>query len=143
MLDMETCVPLGFRDLQGEIHRSRVFPPATKRRLIGIFTKLVDLLMLLTDVLPIAFPFEAKMEAMSGFRDNEESKILHCCKQVVIWYQAVHVEYPVFHATSEAYDQPDDLDPAKCAILTQILCTSTIGEYSLPSVLPPTVFHPY
>ncbi|KAL2202114.1 hypothetical protein CC79DRAFT_1373744 [Sarocladium strictum] len=59
----------------------------------------------------------SKLEAVSGFRDNEESKILHCLKHLAIWYQAVHVEYPVFHATGEAYEQPDDLDPAKCAVL--------------------------
>lgn len=116
LLDTDTSVPLGFRDLQGEIYRSKVFVPATKRRLIGIFTKLMDLLMLLTDVLPIAFPFEARPNTDSGLRENEQSKILHCLKKLANWYEAANTEFPVFHG-SQAREYASVDDPAKCTIL--------------------------
>ncbi|KAI1060147.1 hypothetical protein LB506_011279, partial [Fusarium annulatum] len=117
ILDTETCVPLGFRDLQGEVYRSKIFPPETKRRLIGIFTKLMDLLMLLTDVLPIAFPFEARLEAGSCFRDNEESKILNCRKQLANWYETVNIEFPAFRGSTQAHEQANVMDPTQCTIL--------------------------
>ncbi|KAH8170101.1 fungal specific transcription factor domain-containing protein [Sarocladium implicatum] len=117
MLDSENCVPLGFGDLEGEIYRSKVFPPETKRRLIGIFMKLMDLMMLLTDVLPIAFPFEASLEAGSSFRNDAESKIVNCRKQLANWYEAVRVELPVFHGSSEEHQQDSVVDPTNCTIL--------------------------
>lgn len=116
IFDLETCVPLGFSDLQSEIYRSKVFPPATKCRLIKIFTKFVDLLMILTDVLPIAFPFEAKLEAGPGSTKDEENKILKCRQQLANWYEAVNTEFPVFKGR-EPDQQSSVVDPMNCTIL--------------------------
>ena len=55
--------------------------------------------MILTDVLPIAFPFEARLEAGSGSTKDEETKILKCRQQLASWYEAVKTyEDQVFSA---------------------------------------------
>jgi hypothetical protein len=78
---------IGLSDLQSEIHRSKVFSPATKHRLIDIFTKFMDLLMILTEVLPVALPFEAELEAGPGYTKDEDNKILKCREQLANWYE--------------------------------------------------------
>ncbi|WKT54483.1 hypothetical protein QSH57_005067 [Fusarium oxysporum f. sp. vasinfectum] len=115
IFDLETCVPLGFSDLQSEIYRSKVFPPETKRRLIEIFIKFVDLLMILTGVLPIAFPFEARLEAGPGSAKDED-KIRKCREQLANWYEAVNTEFPVFKGR-EPDQQASIVDPTNCTVL--------------------------
>ncbi|KAH7305444.1 fungal-specific transcription factor domain-containing protein [Stachybotrys elegans] len=116
IFDFETCVPLGFSDLQGEIYRSKVFAPATKRRLIEIFTKFMDLLMILTEVLPIAFPFEAKLEASPGSTKDEEDTILTCREQLANWYEAVNTDFPAVTG-HQPYQEASVVDPINSAVL--------------------------
>ncbi|EWY89825.1 hypothetical protein FOYG_07479 [Fusarium oxysporum NRRL 32931] len=74
MLDMENYVPLDFADLQSEIHRSNVFSPATKRQLISLFSKYLGLLMLLTELIPVAYLFETRLESSPDFSDTAKAE---------------------------------------------------------------------
>ncbi|KAF4420586.1 cutinase transcription factor 1 beta [Fusarium acutatum] len=97
MLDMENCVPLGFADLQSEIHRSSVFTPATKRQLISLFSKNLSLLMLLTEIIPVAYPFETRLESSPDFSVQEEENIGKSCDFLEEWYDTAKAEFPPFH----------------------------------------------
>ncbi|KAG9503466.1 hypothetical protein J7337_006311 [Fusarium musae] len=97
MLDMENCVPLGFADLQSEIHRSNVLSPATKRQLISLFSKALSLLMLLTEIIPVAYPFETQLESSPDFSVQEEEKVRKSCDLLEEWYNTAKSEFPPFH----------------------------------------------
>ncbi|KAF5627091.1 cutinase transcription factor 1 beta [Fusarium sp. NRRL 52700] len=97
MLDMENCVPLGFADLQSEIHRSNVFSPTTKRQLISLFSKSLSLLMLLTEVIPVAYPFETRLESSPDFSVQEEENIRKSCDLLEDWYNSAKAEFPPLH----------------------------------------------
>ncbi|KAL9567540.1 hypothetical protein ACKAV7_008304 [Fusarium commune] len=97
MLDMENCVPLGFGDLQSEIHRSSVFSPATKRQLIALFSKNLSLLMLLTELIPVAYPFETRLESSPDFSAQEEGNIRKSCDLLEEWYDTAKAEFPPLH----------------------------------------------
>ncbi|EXM24716.1 hypothetical protein FoTM2_006280 [Fusarium oxysporum f. sp. vasinfectum] len=102
MLDMENCVPLGFADLQSEIHRSNVFSPATKRQLISLFSKYLGLLMLLTELIPVAYPFETRLESSPDFSVQEEENIRKSCDLLDEWYDTAKAEFPPFHQLKAA-----------------------------------------
>ncbi|KAI7772020.1 hypothetical protein LZL87_011713 [Fusarium oxysporum] len=97
MLDMENCVPLGFGDLQSEIHRSSVFSPATKRQLIALFSKNLSLLILLTELIPVAYPFETRLESSPDFSAQEEGNIRKSCDLLEEWYDTAKAEFPPLH----------------------------------------------
>ncbi|CVK91845.1 related to cutinase transcription factor 1 beta [Fusarium mangiferae] len=109
MLDMENCIPLGFADLQSEIHRSNVFSPATKRQHISLFSKNLSLLMLLTDIIPVAYPFETRLESSPDFSAQEEESIRNSCDRLDEWYNTAKAEFPPFHQITTA----EDSDSAK------------------------------
>ncbi|KAF5712449.1 cutinase transcription factor 1 beta [Fusarium globosum] len=97
MLDMENCIPLGFADLQSEIHRSNVFSPATKRQHISLFSKNLSLLMLLTEIIPVAYPFETHLESSPDSSAQEEENIRKSCDLLEEWYNTAKAEFPPFH----------------------------------------------
>ncbi|EWG41247.1 hypothetical protein FVEG_03391 [Fusarium verticillioides 7600] len=111
MLDMENCVPLGFADLQSEIHRSNVLSPATKRQLISLFSKTLSLLMLLTEIIPIAYPFETQLESSPDFSVQEEEKVRKSCDLLEEWYNTAKSEFPPFHKpiSSEGSDSASSI----------------------------------
>ncbi|KAF5611186.1 cutinase transcription factor 1 beta [Fusarium subglutinans] len=63
--DFKNAVPLGAEHLQDDIYRSSVFTPAMKRRQISIFSKFLELVNLLTDVLTLMYPFEDSVRSKS------------------------------------------------------------------------------
>lgn len=97
MLDMENCIPLGFADLQSEIHRSNVFSPVTKRQHISLFSKNLSLLMLLTEIIPVAYPFETQLESSPDSSAQEEENIRKSCDLLEEWYNTAKAEFPPFH----------------------------------------------
>ncbi|KAF5584565.1 cutinase transcription factor 1 beta [Fusarium pseudoanthophilum] len=111
MLDMENCVPLGFADLQSEIHRSNVLSPATKRQLISLFSKTLSLLMLLTEIIPVAYPFETRLESSPDFSAQEEENIRMSCDLLEEWYDTTKAEFPPFHKpiAAEGSDSADSI----------------------------------
>jgi hypothetical protein len=102
MLDMENSLPLGFGDLQSEIHRSNVFSPTTKRQLIALFSKNLSLLMLLTELIPVAYPFETRLESSSDFSAQEEENIRKSCDLLEEWYETAMAEFPPVHQVNTA-----------------------------------------
>ncbi|KAF4952481.1 hypothetical protein FGADI_6715 [Fusarium gaditjirri] len=109
ILDMETCVPLGFDDLESEIYRSSVFSPATKRQLIALFSKNLSLLMLLTELIPVAYPFETRLESSPDFSVQEEGNIRKTCDLLDEWYDAAKAEFPPFHQPTEETDSANSV----------------------------------
>ncbi|KAI1037512.1 hypothetical protein LB503_013068, partial [Fusarium chuoi] len=109
MLDMENCIPLGFADLESEIHRSKVFSPTTKRQLISLFSKNLSLLMLLMDIIPVAYPFETWLESSPDSLAQEEENIRNSYDRLEEWYNTAKAEFPPFHQTITA----EDSDSAK------------------------------
>ncbi|KAF5594869.1 cutinase transcription factor 1 beta [Fusarium subglutinans] len=97
ILDMENFVPLGFADLQSEIHRSNVFSPAIKRQLISLFSKNLSLLMILTEVIPVAYPFETRLESNPDFSVREDRNISKSCDLLEEWYNSAKAEFPPLH----------------------------------------------
>ncbi|KAF5567560.1 cutinase transcription factor 1 beta [Fusarium phyllophilum] len=111
MFDMKNCVPLGFADLQSEIHRSNVFSPATKRQLISLFSKNLSLIMLLTDIIPVAYPFETRLWSSPDFSVQEEENITKSCDLLEEWYNTAKAEFPPFHKpiTTEESDSANSI----------------------------------
>ncbi|KAJ4308281.1 hypothetical protein N0V84_012190 [Fusarium piperis] len=59
--DFDFKAPLGLFDLADEFHRSKVHDLSTKVDLAKIFELLVELCIVLTDILQLAFPIEDKL----------------------------------------------------------------------------------
>jgi hypothetical protein len=71
LFDVTRSVQLGYSDLAGEIHRSRVHNAVTKIKLAEILEFLVELCIILTDILELAYPIA---DCVNNARD--EHKIL-------------------------------------------------------------------
>ncbi|KAF5668793.1 cutinase transcription factor 1 beta [Fusarium denticulatum] len=102
MLDMKNFVPLGFADLQSEIHRSNVFSPETKLQLISLFSKTLGLLMLLMEIIPVAYLFETRLESSPDFSAQEEGNIRRSCDLLEEWYNTAKAKFPPFHKANAA-----------------------------------------
>lgn len=57
---------LGYYDLVREVHRSKVHDFATKVRLAEVLELLVELCIILTDILDLAFPIEESLKQSHG-----------------------------------------------------------------------------
>lgn len=116
LFDLDTYVPLGFNDLQTETHRSRVFAPEIKHRHIILFVKFLDLILILTDVLSIAFPFESKVELRSGTTQGSDAQIRKCRRLLRAWYESAIIDFPLFDG-QHPEQHVDTMDPANSTIL--------------------------
>ncbi|CAM1502789.1 Fc.00g075650.m01.CDS01 [Cosmosporella sp. VM-42] len=58
--------PLRYADLEDEIEHSRVYDPKTKRHLIRILEKFVELCIILTDVLALVYPLDERRPSGSA-----------------------------------------------------------------------------
>ncbi|KAK5637341.1 hypothetical protein RRF57_013053 [Xylaria bambusicola] len=116
LFDSDAYVPLGFSDLQTEIHRSRVFAPAIKRRHVILFAKFLDLILILTDVLSIVFPFESKVELRPETTQGSNAQIQKCWRLLRAWYESATIEFPLFHG-QDRERHIDTMDPANSIIL--------------------------
>ncbi|KAH7370684.1 hypothetical protein BKA65DRAFT_489037 [Rhexocercosporidium sp. MPI-PUGE-AT-0058] len=116
LFDLDAYVPLGFNDLQTEIHRSRVFAPAIKRRHVILFAKFLDLVLILTDVLSIAFPFESKVEIKPETTQGSDTQIQKCWRLLGAWYESATVDFPLFDG-QDRERHIDTRDPANSIVL--------------------------
>ncbi|KAF4950264.1 hypothetical protein FGADI_8315 [Fusarium gaditjirri] len=94
--DFKNTIPLGAEHLQDDIYRSSVFTPATKRRHIGIFSKFLELMILLTDVLTLTYPFEDSVQSKSRFAEDENLAFEKCEASLKAWYVRVSAQFPPF-----------------------------------------------
>ncbi|KAL5585813.1 hypothetical protein FOVSG1_013505 [Fusarium oxysporum f. sp. vasinfectum] len=113
---LDTYVPLGFNDFQTEIHRSRVFAPAIKRRHIDLFAKFLELILVLTDVLSIAFPFESKVEISPESALGSDAQVQKCRRSLAAWYESATADFPLFDG-QERDRRIDKRDPINSVIL--------------------------
>lgn len=67
--DITHSVQLGYRDLASEIHRSKVHDCVTKIKLTEILEFLVELCIILTDILELAYPIA---DCVNNARDKHE-----------------------------------------------------------------------
>jgi hypothetical protein len=116
LLALETYVPLGFNDFQTEIHRSRVFAPAIKRRHIDLFAKFLELILVLTDVLAIAFPYESKVEISPESALGSDAQVQKCRRSLAAWYESATIGFPLFDG-QDRDRHVDARDPSKSVIL--------------------------
>lgn len=106
---LETYVPLGFNDFQSEIHRSRVFTPAIKRRHIDLFSKFLELILILTDVVAIAFPFESKVEISPESTASSDDQVQKSRRSLSAWYKSTTIDFPVLDCQDQdrCVDSPE------------------------------------
>ncbi|KAF3771370.1 hypothetical protein M406DRAFT_248577 [Cryphonectria parasitica EP155] len=89
--DFEKHPPLGLMDLDDEIHRSAVYTPDAKRELIRIFSRVLDLCVILTDVLVLVFPLDGALDQFQrrpSLLPSEEGEIRKSKNALVHWYTA-------------------------------------------------------
>ncbi|KAG5761624.1 hypothetical protein H9Q72_010280 [Fusarium xylarioides] len=109
--DFESATPLGAEHLQDDIYRSSVFTPATKRRQIGIFSRFLDLMILLTDVLTLVYPFEDSVKSKARSGGDEDLAFEKCETALKAWYLRVSAQFPPFeNAPKDSYGKGNDQD---------------------------------
>lgn len=91
--DFDKYRPLGLMDLDDEVHRSQVYSADAKRELIRILSCVLDLCVILTDVLLLAFPLEGgSLDQLCGGSSPpdvlEEVEMRKSKKALVHWYTA-------------------------------------------------------
>ncbi|KAH7139733.1 hypothetical protein B0J13DRAFT_447921 [Dactylonectria estremocensis] len=116
--DIQHCVPLGFADLQSEVHRSRIFSPATKRRHILLFSRFLKLIIIFTDVLSIAFPLESTAQSDTVSAKHREAHLDKCDSLLNGWYKTASVEFP---PDSNCQHHPVDLSTKSIILHTNLM----------------------
>ncbi|KAF4443471.1 Cutinase transcription factor 1 beta [Fusarium acutatum] len=140
--DFKNTIPLGAEHLQDDIYRSSVFTPATKRRQIGIFSKYLELVILLTDVLTLVYPFEASVKSKSRSAEDEDLAFEKCETALKAWHVRVSAQFPPFeNAPQESCGKGNDQDKSivlqtnlmsiYCRTASIALCHSKILRQSL------------
>lgn len=81
-------------DLQDEVYRSSVFTPATKRRLITLFSKFLEFVIILTDVLTLTFPFEDSVKSPRESPEDGDIDVTKCDASLKNWYAQAAAEFP-------------------------------------------------
>uniref|UniRef100_A0A0D2XGB8 Uncharacterized protein n=1 Tax=Fusarium oxysporum (strain Fo5176) TaxID=660025 RepID=A0A0D2XGB8_FUSOF len=105
----KNTIPLGAEHLQDDIYRSSVFTPAIKRRQIGIFSKFLELMILLTDVLTLTYPFEDSVRSKSRFAEDEDLAFERCEASLKAWYVRVSAQFPPFeNEPKDSYGKGND-----------------------------------
>ncbi|KAF4493700.1 fungal specific transcription factor domain containing protein [Fusarium agapanthi] len=87
--DFSYSSPLGYQDLAGELGKSKVHDARTKARLAEILELLVELCIILTDVLDVAFPIEDRikrrpLDSATASRIHKSQIALHAWKRKTI-----------------------------------------------------------
>ena len=104
--------PLGLFDLADEFHRSKVHDLSTKVQLAKIFHLLVELCIVLTDILQLAFPIEDKLRRFDS--KIEDSGSVHECRIALCkWERKASLRLPKFDmassTTSDDHDHHDSV----------------------------------
>ncbi|KAF5254178.1 hypothetical protein FANTH_1060 [Fusarium anthophilum] len=109
--DFKNAIPLGAEHLQDDIYRSSVFTPAIKRRQISIFSKFLELVILLTDVLTLVYPFEDSVKSKSQSAEDGDLAFEKCEAALEAWYVRVSAQFPPFdNAPKDSCGKGNDQD---------------------------------
>ena len=102
-------------DLEDEIYRSSVLPPTAKRQQIAVFSKFLELIVILTDVLTLVFPFEHSLMPKRGLQDDDVN-LNKCNSGLKGWYRRAIEEFPPYEGES-GYRSKENQEPNKSLIL--------------------------
>lgn len=118
--EIKNCLTLCQVDLEDEVHRSEVYDSATKRRLIALFSRFSELLVILTDVLSLTFPFEQSV--ISKRRSEEADRLIavKCDTALRAWYE---------RTTAQFQPRDDGCDMAEDSQRSIILQTNMVLIY--------------
>ncbi|GJC80640.1 cutinase transcription factor 1 beta [Colletotrichum liriopes] len=96
-------------DLEGEIFRSNVYNPASKKRLVGLFEVYLALTITLSDLLTLVFPFEDSLRPRQWPNQEEDAKIRQCETAMEEWLVRASTQFPpVKEAPQAASDKRQD-----------------------------------
>lgn len=147
--DFDAVTPLGFADLEDEVHRSSVYNAATKRSLARLLTHYIQFCIVLTDVLTLVFPFENAQQSRITPKPEDEAKIEECKLLLERWHERTSIYFPVFGGAMGNHSLNEDKAPHKSVVLNTnnlyiyyqqvsrllLLCTAaalTKPPYSVP-----------
>ncbi|KAK7706419.1 hypothetical protein SLS63_013982 [Diaporthe eres] len=125
----DAVTPLGFADLEDEVHRSSVYNAATKRSLARLLTHYIQFCIVLTDVLTLVFPFENAQQSRITPRPEDEAKIEECKLLLERWHERTSIYFPVFGGTMGNHSLNEDKAPHKSVILNTNNLSARIALY--------------
>lgn len=109
--DFKTAVPLSMADLEDEIYRSRVSSTAAKQRQIFLFTRFLELMITMTDVLTLASPFEHPAQSRRSSPDDDHLTIEQSENAMRGWYAQTAARFPPYgDGTMKQPDTNGDTD---------------------------------
>ncbi|ORY68662.1 fungal-specific transcription factor domain-containing protein [Pseudomassariella vexata] len=94
--DFDANPRLGYPDLDDEVHRSKVYNAETKRCLIGIFSQIVDLSIVLTSSLMLVFPLDDSPGWGKRVGAEQSEKVRECKSALRRWYESASLQFPMF-----------------------------------------------
>lgn len=92
--EIRNCLATCQADLEDEVYRSEVYDSATKRRLIALFSRFSELLVILTDVLPLTFPFEESVVSKRRSGEADRLTLAKCDTALRAWYERTTAQFP-------------------------------------------------
>ncbi|KAJ2893455.1 uncharacterized protein MKZ38_008663 [Zalerion maritima] len=90
--DVEKHYSKGCLHLQDEVHRSRLYSPATKQALAGVLVRTVRLCVIMTDVILLAFPPDREVASDGGWSGRpahalDYKKMRECRASLYAWFE--------------------------------------------------------
>lgn len=119
--DFEAATPLGYADLEDEVHRSSVYNPAAKRSLARLFTHYVHFCIVLTEVLALVFPLENAQQSRRGPRPETEARMAECRMVLERWQERTSIHFPVFGGTLNNLDAAEKGQHKSVVLNTNLL----------------------
>lgn len=76
------------------MYRSSIFTPATKRRHIALFSKFLEFIVILTDVLTLVFPFEDSVMSKWESQQSDHAVVKRSDALLKDWYARASAQFP-------------------------------------------------
>ncbi|KAL2851928.1 hypothetical protein BJY01DRAFT_244862 [Aspergillus pseudoustus] len=122
---------LGYYELVGELHRSKVHDLAVKVQLANVLELLVELCIMLTDILELAFPMEASLTHCSDGRDTQR-RVHNSRVALRKWHSEATLRLADPAASSEEANQDDSVILYSNLVYMYYHSTkATLGHYEI------------
>lgn len=102
---IKNCLALCQVELEDEVYRSQVYDSVTKRRLLTLFSRFCELLVILTDVLSLTFPFEQSVMSRRRSEEQDRLTVVKCDAALRAWYERCTAHLQL---RDEGHDMADD-----------------------------------
>ncbi|KAL6885692.1 fungal-specific transcription factor domain-containing protein [Trichoderma evansii] len=89
-----TTDPLKATDLSDEFNRSKVYNSPTKRRLADILSQWIELYILLTDILLLAYPLDGTYNSVYASNQKNHLRICACKISLERWHSSTTSRFP-------------------------------------------------